>query len=332
MTTSRRVLLGAAAGILAAGLTAPLAAQHMPELSVRVDWTPWGMHAGFHLAKEKGWFEEAGVDVEVSDGKGSSLTLQQVAAGDIDVGWVQLGTMATARGQGLPLISIAGLVRKGELGALVERGAGLETVKDLEGHKVAYTATSGWGPLVEVFLEAGGADRSRVELVNVDASSLVSAFTSGSVDASLTTYAFFKPIVEEARPADGILLADVGINIPSYGLVTTPAVLEEKADALERFVPVVIRAWEYIHDGHIDEAVEAIMSQRPHEKLDPDILRGQIEEYQPFFNTEATADEPYGWQAEEDWAATIEVLESVGVIEPGSQPADYYTNRFVPRA
>ena len=39
------------------------------------------MHAGLHLAKQKGWFKEAGVDVQIPDGKGSSLLMRQVAAG-----------------------------------------------------------------------------------------------------------------------------------------------------------------------------------------------------------------------------------------------------------
>ena len=46
---------------------------------MRTDFLPWGMHAGLHLGVVKGWFKEAGVDVEVSDGRGSGVTMQQVA-------------------------------------------------------------------------------------------------------------------------------------------------------------------------------------------------------------------------------------------------------------
>lgn len=320
-------------GAIAAGLVGvsrPGLVQTMQKLTVRVDWAPWGMHAGLHLGTVNRWFQEAGVDVDVSDGKGSSLTMQQVATGEIDIGWVQLGTMAIARGKGMPITSIAGLARRGELGALVPKGAGLRTVKDLEGKKVAYTATSGWGPLVDPFLEAGGTSRAKVNLVNVDASSLLSVYMSGTVDATLTTYPFAKPTADRQRPSDGILLADVGINLPSYGLITTSKVLESKEDALRRFVPVVVRAWEYIHSGHVDEAVQAILKRRPDEKLDPEILRGQIVEYQPFFTTEATKGKRYGWQSEEDWKGTIAVLEKTNSIPSGTKPSDYFTNKFVP--
>src|SRR5882757_773861 len=318
----------AAAGVLA--VARPAIAQPLPKVTARTDFLPWGMHAGLHLAVEKGWFRDAGLDVEVSDGKGSGVTLQQVATGDVDIGWVQLGVMAVARGRGMPVTSIAGLVRRGDLGALVPKGGGLTKVKDLEGKKVAYTAGTSWGPLVDPFLEAGGTSRDKVNLVNVDQTALLSIYASGGVDATLTTFPFAKPTADRQRPSEGILMADVGLNIPSYGLVVAQRSLQAKEDALRRFVPVVVKAWEYIYPDKIDEAVEAIVKQRPNDKLDAGILRGQIVEYQRFFVTDATKGKRFGWQSEDDWKGTIAVLEKAKSVPPGSKPADYYTNQFVP--
>src|SRR5262245_37760755 len=106
MTITRRSFAkgAVAAGLLVAG--SPARAQQLQKLTARVDFLPWGMHAGLHLGVAKGWFKEAGLDVEVSDGRGSGITMQQVAAGDIEIGWVQLGAMAVARGRGMPITSI----------------------------------------------------------------------------------------------------------------------------------------------------------------------------------------------------------------------------------
>lgn len=318
--------------VLLACSIAGASAEDTPSIKVRTDWLPWGIHAGLHLAAQKGWYKEAGVNVEVSDGKGSSLTMQQVVTGDVDVGLVQLGTMAIAHGQGLPVISIAGLARKGDLGAIVPKDENIKTVKDLEGKKVAYAAASAWGPLLDTYLAAGGADRSKIQLLNVDQSSLMSIYASKQADAVLTTLPFAKPTADRQRPSGSILLADVGVNLPSYGLMTSLAVLKNKPEALKRFVPVVVRAWEYIYDGnpaHIDEAVQAIASQRSSDKLDLDIIEEQIVEFKPFFWTEATKNKKFGWQSEEDWKGTIAVLEKVNALKPGSKPSDYFTNAFV---
>ena len=330
MTITRRSFWkgAAAAGLMAAN--GPAIAQQLPKLTARVDFLPWGMHAGLHLGVMKGWFKEAGLDVEVSDGRGSGVTMQQVATGDVDIGWVQLGAMAVARGKGMPIISIAGLARRGDLGALVPKDSGMKKVKDLEGKRVAYTAGTSWGSLVDPFFAAGGASRDKVNLVSVDQTALLSIYMSGGVDATLTTFPFAKTTADRQRPSEGILLADVGINIPSYGLIVTRRTLDTKEDALRRFVPVVVRAWEYIYNDHIDEGVDAIVKQRPNERLDLGILRGQIVEYRPFFFTDATKGKRFGWQSDADWKGTIEILEKTKAIPTGSAPSDYYTNKLVP--
>jgi len=330
MTITRRSFWkgAAAAGLMAAN--GPAIAQQLPKLTARVDFLPWGMHAGLHLGVMKGWFKEAGLDVEVSDGRGSGVTMQQVATGDVDIGWVQLGAMAVARGKGMPIISIAGLARRGDLGALVPKDSGMKKVKDLEGKRVAYTAGTSWGSLVDPFFAAGGASRDNVNLVSVDQTALLSIYMSGGVDATLTTFPFAKTTADRQRPSEGILLADVGINIPSYGLIVTRRTLDTKEDALRRFVPVVVRAWEYIYNDHIDEGVDAIVKQRPNERLDLGILRGQIVEYRPFFFTDATKGKRFGWQSDADWKGTIDILEKTKAIPTGSAPSDYYTNKLVP--
>jgi NitT/TauT family transport system substrate-binding protein len=330
MTITRRSFWkgAAAAGLMAAN--GPAIAQQLPKLTARVDFLPWGMHAGLHLGVMKGWFKEAGLDVEVSDGRGSGVTMQQVATGDVDIGWVQLGAMAVARGKGMPIISIAGLARRGDLGALVPKDSGMKKVKDLEGKRVAYTAGTSWGSLVDPFFAAGGASRDKVNLVSVDQTALLSIYMSGGVDATLTTFPFAKTTADRQRPSEGILLADVGINIPSYGLIVTRRTLDTKEDALRRFVPVVVRAWEYIYNDHIDEGVDAIVKQRPNERLDLGILRGQIVEYWPFFFTDATKGKRFGWQSDADWKGTIDILEKTKAIPTGSAPSEYYTNKLVP--
>ena len=311
-----------------AAISSAALAEDVPKVSVRLDFVPWGMHAGLHLAMEKGWFDEAKVAVTISDGKGSAVLMQQVASGDVDVGWGLLSAAAVARGQGLPLISIASLGRTGDLGFIVPKGQ-YKTVKSLEDHKIAYSAVTGAGPYLDVFLRVAGADKSKFQIVNVDPPAQASTFTSGSVEAVFSGLAYFLPIVSEVRPADTILMADVGIRVPGYGLVTTPRVIARNAEGLRRFVPVVVRAWEYIYDGHVDEGVAAIMKQRPDVKLDAKILKGQIEAYRNLFWTPRTKDKKFGWQSREDWEDSLGILEQIKVIPPGWKVGDYFTNQFV---
>lgn len=301
-------------------------------LKVRLDFLPWGIHAALHLAQQKGWYKEAGLNVEITDGKGSGLTIQQVASGEVDIGQVQLNAVAVARSNGVPVKSIAGFVRRGDLGAVVPDDNKINSVKDLAGKKVAYVAATSLGPLAQPFLLAGGVPRNEINLVNVDASSQMSVYTSGAADAVLVNIPLGIPAAAGKRPSKGLLLADVGMNLPSYGLMVSDTTLKNKAELLKKFVPVAVRAWEYLYDGsaaHIDEGVQAILSQRANDKLDAVVIKAQVAEYSRFLFTDATKGKKVGWQAEEDWKTAIDIMEKAGLIKSGFKPQDFYTNDFV---
>jgi NitT/TauT family transport system substrate-binding protein len=89
------------------------------------------------------------------------------------------------------------------------------------------------------------------------------------------------------------------------------------------------RAWAYIRDGHIEEAVAATMKQRPDSRLDPDALRGSLEICLTLFDTPNTAGKPLGWQSRADWENSIATQLDAGVIKPGLDPDDFFTNEMV---
>jgi NitT/TauT family transport system substrate-binding protein len=320
-------LLACAAMGVAAFAAAP--AQAAESLLVRLDFAPWGMHAAMHLAKEKGWFAKQGLDVQIQDGTGTINTLQLLAAGKVDVGQVSLGTMAVAKEHGLDLISIAGFARSGDLAVLLDEKLGVKKPKDLIGKKIVCFTASPWAPFIEPYFEANGIPKGAVNVIMVAPSAMVSTYASGNADGFMSQAPFGQPMMKKARPANALLLADSGISFPSYGLVSTSALLASKRDAVRKLVQIQVQTWKYIYDGHIDEAVAAILAQRPNAKLDPSVLRGQIEAYRPFFNSPTGKDVPFGVQTDTDWAAAIKSMEQTGQIKPGHKPSDYYTNSFV---
>jgi hypothetical protein len=131
-----------AASLDAGRLVWVAAASAEEKLSVRLDWTPWGVHAPFHLAAQKGWFHAAGLDVEIEDGNGSVTTVQIVGQGRFDVGHASLAPMMIARDKGLPVRAIANFARKSDVGLLVPKGSGITSPKQLVGKELVFTAGS----------------------------------------------------------------------------------------------------------------------------------------------------------------------------------------------
>jgi NitT/TauT family transport system substrate-binding protein len=305
-------------------------AQAREKISVVLDFLPWGIHGPMHLAKAKGWFEQAGLDVDIQDGKGTLSGIQLVGAGRVDVGAVQLGPMAVARENGLPVTSVAGFARRGDLAIIVDEKTGAKDAKGLAGKKLVCFTGSPWVPFITSFGKNAGLTEEQWKVTMVAPPAMVSSYASGDADGFLSLAPFGVPLVAKSRPGRAILAVDYGIHFPSYGLITNEETLKKRPDALKKLVQVQIRAWEYIYkDGNYDEAVKAIIAARPDAKLDPELLRGQVVAYKDFIETPSTKGKKYGWQSDQDWAAAIKSMEAAGAIKPGRKPSDYYTNALV---
>jgi NitT/TauT family transport system substrate-binding protein len=311
--------------VLGSGIGAAFA-QGTEKVSVRLDWTPWGVHAPFHLAAQKGWFRTAGLDVELEDGNGSVTTVQIVGQGRFDVGHASLAPMMIARDKGLPVRAIANFARKSDVGLLVPQGSGITSPKQLAGKKLIFTAGSLEAPFLDAFLAAGGLKRDQLELLNVEAAAKTSTYLAGRADGVFSTVPFVLPIVAAGRPADAILFADYALEFPSFGLFATDDRIKQRGAALGKFASIVSGAWRYIYEGHEDEAVQAIIAARPQARLDAKILRGQIDSVKPFFATKASEGKPVGWMAEADWDAAVKTLSSAQLIKVGTSGGDFFTN------
>src|SRR5258708_4794343 len=147
--TGSRLTRSRALALLAGAAAAPQLirpARAADPLSVRLDWSPHAMHCSFHLAVEQGWFKKADLDVRIEDGNGSTTTVQIVGGGGFDVGHAALAPMAIGRGAGLPVISVAGVLRTGDMGILVDSKLKVTKLEELQGKKIDYTAGSLEGP------------------------------------------------------------------------------------------------------------------------------------------------------------------------------------------
>lgn len=297
-------------------------------LTIRLDFSPWGVHAGMHLAKERGWFEEAGLNVDIQDGRGSGNTLQLVNAGQVDVGQIQLGLLGAAREQGATIKSFAGFQRKTDLCILVDKSSDIDEIADLKGKKVVVFAASPWAPYIDTYLAAAELTRADVEILFVDPAALWGTYTAGRADGLMSTIGSAIPVAAKSRPSKCLMLDQASLFFPSYGLIATEETIAKRSEELAKLVAVQQRAWEEIKDNP-DAGVQAIIAQRPDAKLDPDVLRQQIEITVDYFDTPATEGKPIGWQAAEDWQAALEGMEKAGIVKSGWKPDDYFTNELV---
>jgi NitT/TauT family transport system substrate-binding protein len=328
----RLPLMALVAGVMAIAVVAwPSAASALDKLTLKLAWTPYGPQGFLHLPVVNGWFKDAGLDVEIEDGAGSNKTIAYIGAKNYDIGFANVSSMAMAREKGLEVKVIMLMVRQSDFGVLVPKEKNVKTLKDIErlGLGIGYTAASMEGAFMDTFLKLGGTNRSKVKLVNIDPSAKISSYLSGTVDTILTSAPFIEPILRTKKPSTIVSFAQVGLPLPSNGVMAHVDTIAGKKDQLRRFVKVVSRSVEYVMSGGgEDESVDAIFKQRPNAKLDRWLLREQINTFRPHYFSPNTKGKPMGWQSPEDWAATIKVMQDAGALPKSRKPDEYYTNEF----
>ncbi len=140
--------------------------EDLKDIKFVLDWTPNTNHTGIYVAKEKGYFKEQGLDVEIIM-PGEASADQLIASGQADFGISYQEGITEARIQDVPIVSIAAIIQHNTSGFASPKDKGITSPKDFEGKKYG-----GWGaPLEKAVLSSlmqqEGADVDKVEIVNI---------------------------------------------------------------------------------------------------------------------------------------------------------------------
>ncbi len=330
---SRRRFLKSAA--LAGGaLALPLRpfrarAAALKPVSMTLDWVYEGTNVGFMLAHEKGFFRDAGLDVAVAAGKGSVSTAQMVASKATQIGFSDGFVAANGVSKGMTIKTIGSVFRRGPAAIMMLGDTSIKTPKDLEGKTVAITAGSAVFLQWPAFVKGAGIDASKVQVVNIDPAGLGPALISGKVDAIGGYVASFVPSIEirGKKGARILWFADYGVTVVGNGIIVHQDTLNGDPDILRAFVPAAMKGFLYGRQ-HPDEAVAAVLKYQP--TADPAIMKREFELSWQTWVSPHTKEKPLGWEADADWASTIEVLKQYAGVTAPLTTSQIFTNDFVP--
>ncbi len=210
-------------------------------------------------AKEKGYFDEVGITVEMVEFADGPTIIAAMESGSIDVGYIGQGAHKLCiNGQA----SIFALSHISNGDALIG-GAGITKVEDLKGKKVAYSSGSSSEDILVNSLQAANMTMSDIEAVDMDASAIVTAMLSGGVDACATWSPNSIKILEEMDGAtkltDNMTFKDTTISLASW--IAMPKYAEENKDVLVRFTKALFKAMDYAANDHYDEVAQYVATQ-----------------------------------------------------------------------
>lgn len=229
---------------------------------VRVAYMPnMGSASLATTAREMGYFEEMGLEVEMVEFQGGPAEIAAMASGDIDISQIGHGAHALcAEGEAvifqIDCTSLADAV-------IGNKDKGTDTIEGLKGKTVAVTSGTSAEIILNLALQSAGMSQDDIEMVEMDANGVVSAMISGNVDACATWSPGTETIMD-ALGDKGVWLANNQdyvdqVTFPS-SFITTQKYADANRDILVRFTRALQKAGDY-RAANIEEVAKWVAKQ-----------------------------------------------------------------------
>jgi NitT/TauT family transport system substrate-binding protein len=331
--THLKHLIAGAATIILVGLSSVAFAED--DVRLRLNWMYYGSHAGFALGKDRGYYDEAGIDIDIRSGNGSSSAHRLVANGDSDFAYGSCGALVTLASQGAPIISVAVIDATGTEAVLVKPDAGVKTIQDLKGKKLLTTANAGVNTFFPIVLANAGLSESDINLTNVPDGALVSSYLQGAGGAvGILGGLDDKPAEIKANGGENpvaFAYSDFGVNQVGYCISTHKDTVANKPELVKRFVAATLKS--YAEAEKDPEAAVAAIA---------DIVGGTMAEDEGKAQSRAVLDvtlgilysaanneKKLGLNVASDWEGMVDLMKKYNDLDPNADPKSFYTNEFI---
>ena len=180
----KRFTLGFAAAIVAV-LAAPALAQTKDKVVLLLNWYTYSEHAPFYLGKERGYFEQEGIDLDIQEGRGSGVTVQAVAAGTATFGYADVATMIKAAAKGAPVMAVGVALQTSPMSVMGFADKNMRKPEDIKGKTVAVTPGDSMSQVWPLFLKKTNLKDSEFKTVAGDAQTKLNAVINNQADLLL---------------------------------------------------------------------------------------------------------------------------------------------------
>lgn len=294
-----------------------------------LDWTPNTNHTGLYVAQEKGFFEEAGLEVEIQQPPEDGAAVL-VASGRADFGVSFQDSMAAALAgdDALPITAVASVIQHNTSGIISRSGEGMDRPKGMEGHSYAT-----WNGAIELatleeVVKADGGDFSKVELIPSTVTDEVSALKTNSVDSIWIFYAWAGVKTElEGLETDYFEFADIDPVFDYYTpvIISGNKFLEENPETAKAFLGALQKGYEFAMENP-EEAAEILC------KAAPELEGELVLESQKYLADKYQADAEYwGYIDAERWNNFYQWVNDNQLVEDEVPLNTGFTNEYLER-
>lgn len=295
-------------------------------VTVVLDYLPNTNHTGLYAALDLGYYEEAGLDVNIIEpADGVTATLIAEGKGDFGISYQEDVIYALDSEEALPIKAIATIIQHNTSGFASYKDKNILSPKDFEGKIYA-----GWGApseeaVIKAVMDNAGADFSQLSMVTSDGSGY--SVLKDKVDLMWFYWAWDGIAAELAGvPVNYIELKELDPRLDYYTpvIITNNNLIENNPDLAKKFMEATAKGYEYAIENAV-EAAKVIHQYAPDYDLE---MLTKSQEYLAEKYSEGA--EAWGIMKDEVWQNYMEFMKDYDLIKNEIEPENCYTNTFLP--
>jgi len=299
-------------------------------VSLRTNWLFNGIHAWVFYGREKGYFKEQNIVLDIREGNGSGNVVRTVINKGDDFALVSTGNPIISIAQDAPIKLIYTWIGAFNWGYLCHPDSGVKEAKDLEGKIIVSSPGNAGINYHPLFIEKAGLDPAKMQdLTLVDGGAMVSTALSGKADCELGGYADHMPLWEKEGVTPVVIrLESEGPWGPSTAGITHVDMIKDNPDLVSRMVAAMAKSQaECAKD--VEGCVAALLNAHPQKNLEAETLALTIsigDWYGP-------GQDCPGQFVKENWQSAVDLIKSGpdSAIAGDDRPIEaFYDDQFVP--
>ncbi len=296
------------------------------KVTVMLDWVPNTNHSGLYVAKDKGYFREQGLDVEIVQ-PSQGGTSQLVATGKAQFGVSYQEDVTLARASGVPVVSIAAVIQHNTSGFASKKELNIKRPKDLEGKRYG-----GWGSPTEdavlaAVLAQDQGDAKKIKNSNIGTTDVFTAIQR-DIDFAWIYYGWDGVEAERRNIGlDFMPLKDLHPALDYYTpvLITSEKIIADNPELAKKFMAAVSRGYRDCIENP-REAAEILVKNAPETNKELALIS------QEWLAAQFRADAPrWGEQKKEVWQRYNDWMYQQKLLPQPVEVEKAFTNEFLPR-
>ena len=313
-------------GLLAGACGTPVDEELTP-VTFMLDWVPNTNHTGIFVSDAKGYFEEAGLAVDIIQ-PGEVYPEAAIASGVTDFGISFQEMLTLARADDVPIVSVAAVLQQNTSAFASAAALNVASPADFEGLRYGSFGTPFEAPTLEVLMKCAGADFSQLEIVNTGYADPLALIAESQIDMAWIFYGWQGfAAQQQGIDLNVVMMSDYFDCVPDYYtpvVIVSENTISDRPEVVKALVKALSRGYDFAIENP-GKAADILLAAAP--ELDAELVRASQDWLSRYYQADAPR---WGEQKKSVWQDYTDWMVEHGILASPISAADAFTNEFLP--